>query len=385
MSEDKSQNKKTYKTKRHTWYPLAVLFIVFIVAIVCCFIWQKHLWNIGSIDQRLAVIDAELAIPDFENAAVYYRRFFTDPNNASTLDDLASYTPSAYCEPWADIEHPELAGKLKKYRTFIKKLLDISEMEQARFPVDIAPGPDSWQMLRDMRKVIFVLSWAGANDLAKDRIDTAHSKYRCQMQLARHLLQQPGTYHKIVGIAFEAVAHTNIKIALMYNKITPEQLRALESILEIPMDRGEGHAEIASRIDSLLDEKERSRMSTVELLKHLWFGRKNRKQQEQARRRSNLRIQSIRQAMPILIALRRHKEETGTWPETLKQIEPKLPGQMFNDPQNNCSFVYKRHGDDFILYSKGPNGIDEDGVASRPADDYPIWPRKIKQIPAGEQ
>jgi hypothetical protein len=119
-------------------------------------------------------------------------------------------------------------------------------------------------------------------------------------------------------------------------------------------------------------------MSMVELIKHLWFGRKNRKQQEQARRRIYLRIQTSRQAMPILIALRRHKEETGTWPNTLEQIEPKLPEQMLIDPQNNDTYVYKRDGNDFVFYSKGPNGIDEGGVASKPADDYPIWPRKIK-------
>ena len=82
--------------------------------------------------------------------------------------------------------------------------------------------------------------------------------------------------------------------------------------------------------------------------------------------------------MLILIALRRHKQLTGMWPETLEQIEPKLPEQMLTDPHNNGSFIYKLAGDDFIFYSKGPNGIDEGGAASKPADDWAIWPRKIK-------
>jgi hypothetical protein len=82
--------------------------------------------------------------------------------------------------------------------------------------------------------------------------------------------------------------------------------------------------------------------------------------------------------MPILIALRRHKQETGVWPESLEQIEPRLPEQMLTDPQNNGPFTYICDGENFIFYSKGPNGIDEGGVASMPADDYPIWPRKIK-------
>ncbi len=385
MIEEKRKNNETGKGGHRFSHLRLILIGVVVVAIVCCLMWKAGLLDFRSVDDKLAAIDAELAIPDAGNAAVYYRRFFTDPNNEAILYDLSDYTPSAYCEPWADIEHPELAAELKKNRAFIQTLLDISEMQEARFPVDIAPGPDSWQMARDMRKVIFVLSWAGANDLAEDRADAAHSKYKCQMQLARHFSQQPGTYHKIFAMAFEATVYKNIRMALMRDETTPEHLRSLESILEIPMDRGEGHARIAARIDSLLDEKERSQMSTVELLKHLWLGRKTRKQQEQARHKSRLRLEAIRRATPILIALRRHKEMTGAWPETLEQIEPKLPEQMLIDPQNNGPFVYKHDGDDFVFYSKGPNGIDESGIASRPADDYPIWPLKIKKSPAGKQ
>ncbi len=98
-----------------------------------------------------------------------------------------------------------------------------------------------------------------------------------------------------------------------------------------------------------------------------------------------MRLQATRRATPILIALRRHKEETGRWPETLENIEPKLPAQMLIDPQNNGPFVYKRNGDSFVLYSKGPNGLDERGSSSRPADDWPIWSLRIKIVPAGEQ
>jgi len=381
MSEDKKRTRKTDKDKRRIGRFWSASIILTAVAIICCLVWKAGLLDFRSIDDKLAAIDAELAIPDAENAAVYYRRFFTDPNNEAILYDLSDYTPSAYCEPWADIEHPELADKLKKHNTFFHTLIDISEMQQARFTVDLNPDPDSWQTIRDMRKVIFVLSWAGANDLAEGRIDAAHSKYRCQMQLARHFSQQTGTDHKIFAMAFEGVAYKNIRMAVMRDETTPEQLRSLESILEIPMDRGEGHAQIAARIDRLNEEKYRSKMSIVDQLKHLWFGRNARnarKQQEQARHKIRLRLEAIRRATPILIALCRHKQKTGVWPESLEQIEPKLPEQMLIDPQNNGPFVYKRDGDSFVFYSKGPNGIDEGGSHSGSADDWLVWPRKIK-------
>jgi len=378
MSENRLQNRKTEKTKRHTWHLLAVLFVIFVIAFVCCFIWQKHLWNFGSIDERLAAIDAELAIPDFENAAVYYRRFFTDPNNEAILYDLSDYAPSAYREPWADIEHPELAAKLKKYRTFMQTLLDISEMQQARFPVYPSRSSTSWQMLPDMRRVTFILSWATANDLAEGRIDAAYSKYRCQLKLAYHLQQQPATYYRLVGIAIEAVALGNIRRAVMRDEITQGQLRSLETILETPSNQYKVDGEIADRADRLIEEKEMSELSLVARLKYWLLGRVTRSSRRQVVQRQYLRIHASHQATRILIALRRHKEQIGTWPESLEQIEPKLPEQMLTDPQNNGPFIYKRDNDSFIFYSKGPNGIDEGGVASMPADDYPIWPRKIK-------
>jgi hypothetical protein len=291
---------------------------------------------------------------------------------------MSSQAPSAYCEPWADIEHPEFAAKLKKHQTFIQMLLDISEMQQARFPIYLAPSSNSWQMLPDMRRVTFILSWTAANDLAEERIDAAYSKYRCQLKLAHHLEQQPAWYYNSVGIAIEAVAFGNIKRVVMWDDTTPEQLTSLETILEIPRNKDEQDIEIADRVNRLIDEKEISELSLIARLKYLLFVHPSRSSRRQGLQRQYQRINASRQAIRILIALRRHKQEAGVWPESLEQIEPKLPEQMLIDPQNNSSFVYKLDNDSFILYSTGFNGIDEDGSSSGSADDWPIWPRKIK-------
>ena len=376
MSEDKPQNKKTDKAKhnlRHFW---PVLFIVLIVAIVCCLILWNHLLNFRSIDKQLAAIEADLAIPDSENAAVHYTQFFIDPNNTYTLDNLASYAPSGYVEPWADSEHPELAAELKTSRALMQTLLDISDMQDARFPVYPRPGSDSFGVLKNVRKVTFILSWAAANDLAEGRTDEAYSKYRCQLKLARHMQLQPGTYYRNVGIAIEAIAFLNIRRAVIQDDVTPEQLRSLENILETPPSLDDEDAEIAARVDQLIEKKEWSELSFPTRFQQWLSGYTGQKDREQRQRLILLRLAASRQAAPILIALRRHKEKTGAWPETLEQIEPKPPEQMLIDPQNNGPFIYKLDGDDFIFYSKGPNAIDEGGSYSGPADDWPIWPLK---------
>ena len=377
MTEERREDTETGKVRRRFGRLRLILVAVVVVTIFCCLTWQSRLWDFRSIDEKLAAIDAELAIADSENAAVFYRRFFSDSNNAAILDDLSSQTPSAYVEPWAGSEHPELAAELKTNRAFMQTLLGISQMQEARFPVYPDPNSGSF-MLADMRKITFILSWAAANDLAEGRIDAAYSKYRCQLKLAHHLEQQPAGYYKNVRIAIEAVASGNIRRAVMRDDITPEQLRSLETILEIPRNQDEKDAEIADRVNQLIEEKERSELSFAARLKQWLLGYTSRRQREQRQRLICLRLDATRRATPILIALRRYKQEIGAWPEMLEQIEPKLPEQMIIDPQNNGPFVYKRDGDDFVFYSKGPNNIDEGGSHSGTADDWPIWPLNLR-------
>jgi hypothetical protein len=384
MTEHRQKNTEISKGGHRSSRLKLLLISVAVITIICFLAWQSCLWNSTSIDKQLAAIEAAIAIPDAENAAVYYTRFLTDPNYGSILDDLAGYSPSAYCEPWANSEHPELAAELKTQSKFIQTLLDISEMRRARFPIHLDPGSDSWQILGDMRKLTFILSWAAANDLAEGRIEAGFRKYQCQLKLARHLQQQPATYYRLLGIAIEAAAFGNIKRAVIQDDITTEQLRSLEKILETSRNQDEVDAEIAAKVNRLIHDKELSQMSIPGRLRQMWFGRKEQREQERKRQLIYLRLEAARRAIQIFIALRRYKEKAGTWPETLEQIEPKLSEQMLIDPQNNGPFIYKLDGDDFIFYSKGPNNIDEGGSKSGSADDWLLWPRK-KIIPAAEQ
>ncbi|UCF15376.1 MAG: hypothetical protein JSW59_18380, partial [Phycisphaerales bacterium] len=118
----------------------------------------------------------------------------------------------------------------------------------------------------------------------------------------------------------------------------------------------------------------RSRMSMIKRLKQLWYAPKKRREQERSRQETHLRREAKRRATFVLIALRRQKERTGSWPESLEQIEPRPLGEVLIDPRNNGPFGYKLAGDSFVLYTRGPNGIDEIGTALSAEDDYAFWP-----------
>lgn len=98
----------------------------------------------------------------------------------------------------------------------------------------------------------------------------------------------------------------------------------------------------------------------------------------------------------LIIALRRYKNANGRWPEKLEDINNLAPAEVFIDPMNNGSFVYKRTGDNFTLYSKGENEIDDGGEQETKfnktwrkwetiKDDWMIWPPESNLCQQQEQ
>jgi hypothetical protein len=85
------------------------------------------------------------------------------------------------------------------------------------------------------------------------------------------------------------------------------------------------------------------------------------------------RTATFKRANRLIIALRRYKNENGRWPEKLQDIEHLAPAEVLIDPVNNSSFVYKLTENNFILYSKGKNNIDENGRYY-----YKWWKRKAE-------
>lgn len=82
----------------------------------------------------------------------------------------------------------------------------------------------------------------------------------------------------------------------------------------------------------------------------------------------------------ILIGLRRYKNKNANWPQSLDEVKLFVPAGAFVDPTNRGAFAYKTTEQDFTLYSKGENNIDEGGrrgyvrALDKHQDDIAIWP-----------
>jgi hypothetical protein len=98
-----------------------------------------------------------------------------------------------------------------------------------------------------------------------------------------------------------------------------------------------------------------------------------------------LRSAAIARGTRVVVTLRRYKNKDGHWPESLDEVKSLAPAEVFVDPINGFSFVYKRTDHEFTIYSKGKNGIDDGGERDKwgkpkaGADDWLIWPPRSRK------
>jgi hypothetical protein len=78
-----------------------------------------------------------------------------------------------------------------------------------------------------------------------------------------------------------------------------------------------------------------------------------------------IREAAILRLLMAHLALRAYRAEHGEWPATWDLVEAARLGRLPQDPYEprGASLRYRREGDSFQLYSVGPNGVDEQGLA----------------------
>ena len=354
----------------------AVIGILIVIAILA----YRHL-DYRSIDERLAAIEASLAIPDSENAAILYDRLLQDPN-ALVKAQPQSRDPNGVMlsrnQSWSGKDYPKLAVWIKEHQWLINELMKVSQFEKCQFPLIVEPNR-SIQMnrLSTMRKWAFLLCQAANNDVGEGRIDDAITKGQCMIQMGKHLQQQPQLIQYLEGIGREAVVARLATNFLAEGNPSGRHLRKIESFQVQTQDDWTAVLDRILPVDELVGKKNKRQMSIIDRLKYefklgQFKGVKDTDIYQIAHDRY-LRTLVIHRGMHIMIALRRYKNEHGHWHQTLERIKPWVAEDVLIDPHNNGPFVYKLTNDGFILYSKGKNNIDEGGRKKDGADDWPIW------------
>ncbi len=353
---------------------LAALIIVLLLAVLAIFTITKS----SSINKQIAAFEAARQIPDSQNAALIYERLLNDANFINMAEDdvfKRMTTGGNFSRPWKSRDFPEEAGFIEKNKIIFTQLQETAKREKCVFkiPVDIKqPIADDLSQFRNWAQFIH---FAANNDIAEGRFDVAMEKSLLIYKISQHFQQQPILTYYLVGVAFEAISMQCMKNMIMEPNLTEQQLQTIEKlpaktgndwekIIGVLIEGEEYYAEniiqnypFLTRLVLRMSFKTMSKI-TVDSVKKLYY-----------------RSLADRYGYRIMIELRKYKNQNGQWPDNLEQIRSLVDPNILVDPQNSGAFVYKKTDGDFILYSRGPNNIDEQGNSTSPADDWPIWPK----------
>ena len=379
MSKKNQDNDNTKTTKRKKMRICLAAIVVVLTAIIACFLWSLR--NSRSVDERLAAIEAARAIPDSENAAVVYNKLMQNPNATSLLLDWPQLTSQAseeltIKEPWLSKDYPKIALWIRGKQPVIDGLLEASQFEKCRFRIQMPQ-----QAYRAMRSWTFLLRRVAYNDIGDGRIDDAIDKWRCLLQMGNHLRQQPLFTDHLVAIAIEAVALGPTTDLLVQGNPQEAHLRKIEALPLHTKDNWAAALEEIMPAEELAEEIYKGKMGFIERIKYVfgYAGLRSKDLDIGKIRRQYHGLIARSRGLHVLVALRRHKNKHGRWPETLNQIRPQVPAEMFIDPFGSA-LAYNLTGDSFTLYSIGPNKLDENGKRRNGCDDCPIWiPKRPKK------
>jgi len=224
----------------HKWFWLSAGGVV-IALIIWVFLpednegWQPYKYNFNK---QLEKLKTRYSILPDENAAVTYNQLMEsyDANEYDVVDVIDSDPntfDNVFRNPWLSKDYPEIAHGLKRNQSTIETLIGISKIKQCIFPISDPANPES-----EINRNAAIRHWARLlviainNDIAEGRIDKAIQKIVANLQMAKHLYQQPRGIDFLIGISVETLAIHNLNRIMVESAAMDGQMNIIEKALQ---------------------------------------------------------------------------------------------------------------------------------------------------------
>ncbi|MHC4464048.1 MAG: hypothetical protein ACYS30_21850 [Planctomycetota bacterium] len=449
--------------------------ITIVVAAAAVQFWPEgdDTWRPYQFEDELAAMEAKRAVPDENNAAIYYESVFAEkdvndwPNSFLRKDGNARSEFTNY--PWKSTDYPKVSQWLDSHSDTIDELLRIGRMEKCRWPIQADFYDNDTFPYYKLRRSAELLIAAGMRDLGQGRLHKALEKCFCVLRMAEHMYQQTQIVHFICGMACESTALEPIRYTLVQSNVPQQDAERIAEHLLSPADpwlqdwsiilesEKLQYMNLLARVYEVNDKgdvrfaagyalsNEDGQTHEIRGRKYRWFrlyhlmnmplnpkavrGMADRYfarfdyllrphctwqtgvDQESSfwspgslikllcncyrwgietiifdgegyigPRHLHTILAARRRGTWLVLGLRKYRNSHGQWPEELDLISEYIPSEAFTDPTNGDKFIYIRDDDNFTLYSKGFNGVDEAGRgryginSTEEGDDIAIWP-----------
>jgi hypothetical protein len=219
--------------------------------------------------------------------------------------------------------------------------------------------------LKSLAKVL----WAeGRLAETENRPADAARSYVDAIRLGTEMSRGGLMMNRLVGIACEGLG--GARLVNLVPKLTCDQMRSVIAELEQIDNSTVTWREVLANENRFVRAQTGSYPNPIKLLSDLWQARSMRKASQE---RHDLAAAHLR-LLTMELALRRFQCDRGNRPENLSLLVPKYLQRLPSDPFSGNPLVYRPAGTNWLLYSLGPDRVDDGGkpVGKIISDDHLI-------------
>jgi hypothetical protein len=206
-----------------------------------------------------------------------------------------------------------------------------------------------------LKSLAKMLSAEGRLAEIDNRPADATRSYTDSIRLGNEMSRGGLLINRLVGIACEHMGL--IPLVKLLPKLNCEQMRAVVAELE-QIDEGTvPWREVLQNENRFVRAQMGKYPNPIKLLSDLWQGRRMRRG---ALETHDLAAAHLR-LLIVELALRSYKCDQGSGPGNLTQLVPKYLREVPKDPFNGKPLTYRPSGTNWVLYSLGPDLMDDGG------------------------
>ncbi len=236
------------------------------------------------------------------------------------------------------------------------QLLRVGLSRTCAVPLEAALSTNTFILeLGTTKQLALLLAVEGRLAELENRPGDAARSYVDAIHLGNETSRGGFLIHRLIGISCEAIGYRGlVKVVSQFNC---EQSRSFLIELE-KIDK-----QAVTWNDVMQGEKVYVRhelLQTFNPIRHVVGWWQNRQLLKKAEAKHNLMVARLR-LLTTELALRCYQSGQGHAPERLDQLVPKYLQHAPSDPFNGQPLIYRAQGTNWLLYSVGPDGVDDGG------------------------
>jgi len=161
--------------------------------------------------------------------------------------------------------------------------------------------------------------------------------------------------HRLVGMACEAIGYA--RLAKIVPSLKPEEARAVIAELEKLDQSAVTWPEVMKLENAFMRHQMPKHFNPIAWVHDWWVNRFAIKSAKQRSQKTDAHIRLI----ATELALRCYQSEQGRLPTRLDELVPKYLTHTPSDPFSSQPMIYRAQATNWLLYSVGPDGVDDGG------------------------